>query len=82
MWQMDGNEMKPVQGVPPMRRSVAASSSVGKYSKLVFLSVSRLFFVIISIMILDPFTKNNNNNDIGLKLVSPFHARFLASLVY
>ena len=51
---MDGkNEMAPVQGVPPMRGSIAASSSVGKYSKLVFLSVSRLFFVIISIMILD-----------------------------
>ena len=51
---MDGkNEMAPVQGVPPMRGSIAASSSVGKYSILVFLSVSRLFFVIISIMILD-----------------------------
>ncbi|XP_037462643.1 uncharacterized protein LOC119334089 [Triticum dicoccoides] len=33
---MDGNEMKPVQGVPPMWGSIAASSLVGKYSILVF----------------------------------------------
>ncbi|XP_048552415.1 uncharacterized protein LOC125532393 [Triticum urartu] len=53
---MDGNEMAPVQGVPPMRGSIVASSSVGKYSILY--------------------------TDTGLKLVSAFHAGFLASLVY